>query len=66
MLLVQWYVQNKPFMFFYSLFDGNTGENSIVSIGLQIFNLSGTNRFVNNKGSALRVCTIGLACDSIL
>ena len=39
----------------YSLFTNNTGENSIVSIGFQTFRMYGTNEFIGNIGSALRV-----------
>ena len=39
----------------YSLFTNNTGENSIVSIGFQTFQMYGTNKFIGNIGSALRV-----------
>ena len=38
-----------------SSFTNNTGENSIVSIGFQIFRMYGKNEFIGNIGSALRV-----------
>ena len=42
----------------FSLFNANDGRNSIVSIGFQTFNLSGYNRFIENKGPALRVSVL--------
>ena len=38
-----------------SFFSENVGENSIVSIGLKPFVLSGKNQFIHNSGSVLRV-----------
>ena len=38
-----------------STFINNTGTNGIVSLGNLPFNLSGTNKFIGNTGSSLRV-----------
>ena len=41
--------------FFHSTFINNTGTNGIVSLGYVPFSLTGTNQFIGNTGSSLRV-----------
>ena len=51
------YIPSKydEFSIYNSTFINNTGTNGIVSLGYLPFNLSGTNKFIGNTGSSLRV-----------
>ena len=58
-VIKNWYVMTLNFSIYKLLhcseFYDNSGKSNIISIGLQPFDFSGTNRFINNKGSVLRV-----------